>query len=291
VCAAVRRGGMVPAGAAEQVTVGDIGPVTNWDKPLQGIECVIHLAARVHMIREPAADPAAAFRTVNVEGTRSLAKAAASAGVRRFIFLSSIKAMAEEGVALTESSAAQPADPYGRSKLEAEQALREIALRPGMSLFILRPPLVYGPGVGANFRRLLDLVDSGWPLPLGGVRNRRSIIYVGNLADAVACSVRAPEHVQGTYLLHDGEPLSTPDLIRRIADALGRPARLLPVPAPMLEWAAGLLGQQEAWKRLAGSLTIDDRAFRLALGWTPPYTIEDGLRATAIWYRGLAQAG
>jgi nucleoside-diphosphate-sugar epimerase len=274
----------------EPTIVGDIGAATDWRLAVEETQCIIHLAARVHMMRDDAADPLAAFRSVNVEGTRRLAEAAASVGVSRFIFVSSIKAIAEEGEGLNETAEPGPVDPYGRSKLEAERALTQIAAQSGMALFVLRPPLVYGPGVRGNFRRLLDILDRGWPLPLGGFRNSRSLVYVGNLADAITRCVSAPPQAQGTYLLHDGEPLSTPELARRIASALGKPARLLPIPAGLLSTAARLLRKEQAWKRLTGSLTVDDRALRDALGWAPPYTVDEGLRATAAWYRGLARA-
>ena len=272
------------AAACQVIVVGDIGPATDWRKALDGVDCVIHLAARVHRMRDEADDPLTAFRHVNVDGTRRLAEVAESAGVGRMVFVSSIKAIAERGDNLSEAVSPEPTTPYGVSKLEAERALIDISRRSGLRVFILRPPLVYGPGVGANFRRLLDVVYRGWPLPLGGIRNRRSLIYVGNVVDALVRCISAPEQAEGAYLVHDGEPVSTPELIRRIASVLGRPARLLPVPGPMLKFAADLIGRREAWDRIAGSLSVDDRSFREAVGWRPPFTLDQGLQATAAWY-------
>ena len=269
---------------------------------LAGVDTVVHLAARVHVMRESDPDPLRAFRAVNVEGTRVVLEEAARAGVRRFLFASSVKAMGEGGErVLTESSPASPADPYGISKLEAEELVREVAAREGMHAPILRLPLVYGAGVGGNMLRLFRLVDRGVPLPLGGVRNRRSMIYVGNLVEAMRSALRASAAAGEVFLVSDGADLSTPGLIRGIAAALGRPARLLPIP-PSLFRLAGRAGDvvariapfpltSAAVERLLGSLAVDSTRLRTACGFVPPFSVEAGLRSTAVWYRASARAG
>jgi nucleoside-diphosphate-sugar epimerase len=199
---------------------------------------------------------------VNVDGTRRRAQEAAVAGVRRFVYLSSAKA-------------ATPDDAYGRTKLAAERALARVS---GLEVVVLRPPLVYGPGVRANFLGLMRAVDRGWPLPLASVRNLRSVVYLGNLVDAIVRCLEAPQAAGKIYPVSDGDPVSTPELVRAIARALGRPARLLPFPASVLDWFRPL-------RSLARSLEVDDSAIRRELGWRPPYTFEQGLCATAEWYR------
>lgn len=257
--------------------VGDLGPDTDWRPLLAGADAVVHLAARVHVMRDRAADPAAAFDRANHQATAALAEQAKAAGVRRLVFLSSVKVHGEAANgALTAKDAPAPVDPYGRSKRAAEQALA--AHGDAMDIVVLRPPLVYGPGVKGNFLSMLKAVDRGWPLPLGAVANRRSLIYVGNLADAIRFSLDGPP---GTYLPSDRDDVSTPVLLRRAAEALGRRARLLPVPVAMLRGAAALAGRTAAIDRLTGSLTVDG-----ALpGWRPPATMKQGLTATAAWYR------
>lgn len=273
--------GLSVRGAGRDV-VGDIGPDTDWRPVLDGVETVVHLAARVHVMRDDAPDPLAEYRRVNLEGTRGLAAAAADRGVGRFVFLSSVKVNGE--AAERPFGAGDPADPkdaYGTSKWEAEQAIAETA--GSMEVVVLRPPLVYGPGVGGNFLRLLRLVDSATPLPLGGIRNLRSLIYLGNLVDAIRFSFEAPP---GTYLPSDGEDLSTPNLVRRLAAALGRPARLVPVPVILLGLLGRMTGQSQAIARLTDSLRLDGRI----PGWTPPFGVDEGLRATADWYREFGAA-
>ncbi len=263
-----------PAGRAE---TGDIGPGTDWRRLLDGAETVIHLAARAHVMRDRAADPPAEFRRVNTAGTAALARAAADAGVTRFIFVSTVKVQGETSVrALTAGDPAAPQDPYAVSKWQAEQALAGHA--DAFDLVILRPPLGYGPGVRGNFLTLLRAIDRGWPLPLGGIDNRRSLIYCGNLADAIRASLTA---APGIYLPSDREDLSTPEMIRRLAGALGRPARLIAVPPDLLRFGAGVAGRRAALDRLAGSLTVDG-----ALpGWTPPHSLAEGFAETVRWYR------
>ena len=284
--ATVRRAGVVVAGA-ETVAVSDIGPDTDWTVALDGVDAVAHLAARVHVMHDTEADPLTAFRRVNTEGTRRLGEAAAAAGVKRLLYVSSVKALADESRAepLSETTEPDPHSPYGLSKLEAERALAAISTRTGLEVVVIRPPLVYGPGVGGNFRTLLTAVARGLPLPLGSLDNRRSLIYVGNLADAIAAGLTHPCAVGGRFLVHDGAPLSTAELVRAIGRALDRPARLLPVPEGLLALGARLTGKQAVYDRIAGSLTIDDSAIRRALDWHPPFDSGFGLRVTAEWVK------
>lgn len=274
-------------GPWEPAVVGDIGPDTDWTTALAGMDAVIHMAARVHVMRDTASDPLAEFRRVNAAGTVRLAEQAAAAGVKRFVFLSSIKAMVDESrpTPLDAAATPDPHSPYGVSKLEAERALAEIAARTGMEVAVIRPPLVYGPGAAGNMRALLKLVAAGLPLPLGGIRNRRSLIYVGNLADAVVTVLEHPDAAGQTFLVQDGEPLSTADLVRAIAAALGRPARLVAVPQGLMALGATLTGTRAVFDRLAGTLTVDDGPIRDRLGWRPPHDLATGLRATAEWFK------
>ncbi len=271
-------GSLTPA--AQSVVTGEIGPESDWSGALEGIDSVVHLAARVHRLRE---DQPGACRLVNTLGTLRLAEQAVRAGVRRFVFLSSVKAVGESGH-LTPETPPSPADAYGRSKWEAELGLRDIADRTGLEVVILRPPLVYGPGVRANFLRLLRLVDRGIPLPLASVHNRRSLLFVGNLADAVLACLEHPAAAGRTFCLADGEPLSTPGLIRRLAAALGRPARLIPFPPTLLRLAARVTGRTAVVDRLLGDLTVDDAPLRETLSWVPPFTVDEGISRTARWY-------
>lgn len=266
--------------------MGDIGPDTAWDGLLDGVDCVVHLAARVHVLNETSKDPSAAFRRTNAMGTARLARACAEAGVRRFVYLSSVGVHGARSFdrPLSESSPLVPYDDYSRSKLEAEQALAEIGRVAPLEIVVLRPPLVYGPGAPGNFARLVQLVRSGWPLPLGGIDNRRSFLYLGNLIDAILLCARHPAAAGQVFLLSDGQPVSTPRLIRAVAHAMGRPARLMAVPVGVLELAGRLLGKQAAVARLTGSLFVDSSAIRSHLGWTPPHTLAQGLAATvADW--------
>ncbi len=267
--------------------VSDINPDTDWLSALQDIDCVVHLAARTHMLNNNVADRLAAYRRINVEATRNIAHQAAAAGVRRFVFLSSIKVNGETTAPLhpfTEEDSPQPQDAYGTTKREAEDALREISARTGMEVVILRPPLVYGPGVKGNFLRLLRLIDRGMPLPLASVNNLRSLIYVGNLVDAIVKCIDIPAAAGKTYLVSDGEDLSTPDLIRKLAAAMGRTPRLLPCPVALLKFGAAVLGKRAAVMRLTGSLTVDSSRIRSELGWRPPFSVAQGLEETGRWY-------
>ena len=259
--------------------LGDIGPDTDWRPWLDDADAVVHLAARVHVMRESAADAAALYDRTNRAATERLAAQSVRAGVRRFVFLSSVKVHGEHADRpLTAADAPHPSDPYGRSKYAAELALRDLI---DLETVILRPPLVYGPGVRGNFLTLMRAVDRGWPLPFAGIANRRSFIYLGNLVDAIAAALTAPP---GIYLPSDRQDLSTPTLIRAVAAAMGRPARLFPMPLALLRATAGALGRRAAIDRLCGSLTVDGDM----PGWQPRFTLEQGLAATADGYR---QAG
>lgn len=261
------------AGRAE---TGEIGPKTDWSALVAGVDAVIHLAARVHVMRETVANPALEFDRINCAGTERLARAAAAAGVRRFVFLSTVKVHGETSAhALTAADPAMPAGDYARSKWAAEQALADFV--DTMEIVTLRPPLVYGPGVRGNFLALMNLVARGLPLPLAGIENRRSLIALDNLVSAIAWSLDAPP---GAYLPCDGEHLSTPSLVRRLAAAMDRPARLFAAPACVLRLGARLAGRVAACERLSGSLIVDGRL----PNWRPVTGIDEALAATAAWY-------
>jgi nucleoside-diphosphate-sugar epimerase len=291
----VRRALRTPSGDAPQAgvtdyVVGDLGADARWEGVLDGADSVVHLAARVHVLDDRAADPLAAYRRVNVAGTRRLAEAAARAGVRRMVFLSTVKVHGERtaGRPFTEADQPAPEDPYGRSKAEAEAALAAVAAATGLEVVVLRPPLVYGPGVGANFLALVRAVDRGLPLPFASAANRRSLVYVENLADAVVRCIDSGAAAGGTFLVDDGQPRSTADLVRAIAAALGRPARLWPCPVRLMRCAARLVGRGAMAERLLGDLEVDSRSLRTRLAWTPPVRFEDGVAATVRWYRAHA---
>ncbi|RII27935.1 MAG: NAD-dependent dehydratase [Geobacter sp.] len=270
----------------EKVVVQSLSDTTVYADALRGVDVVVHLAARVHVMNEDAADPLAEFRRVNVAGTENLTRQAAAAGVRRLVFLSSVKVNGEGRVVpYTEDDPPAPEDPYGVSKLEAENVLRKVAADTGLEVVIIRPPLVYGPGVKANFRRLLETVRRGVPLPLACISNKRSLIGLGNLVDAVTLCATHPRATGQTYLVSDGEDVSTLELVRRIAAAFGRPARFFPVPLSLMSLAGTLTGKKAAVDRLAGSLTVDSSKIRRELGWQPPFTMEQGLLQTVTWFR------
>lgn len=283
--AAVRRA--APDLAVEQVCVGDLGPHTDWDAVVAGQDVIVHAAARVHVMQERAADPLAEFRRTNVEGTLQLACRAVRAGVRRFVFVSSIKVNGEAtapGRPFRADDAPAPADAYGQSKLEAEQGLQRIAAETGMQFTIVRPPLVYGPGVKANFLDLMRALHRGVPLPLGAIHNRRTLIALDNLTDLLATCVIHPAAANAVFLAGDGEDLSTTELARRLAAALGVRARLLPVPAKLLERTAQMLGRGDAARRLCRWLQVDSGATRERLGWSPPIGVDEALRRTAAHF-------
>ena len=285
VVAATRNGDELPAGATRAVATGDIDHA-DWRAILAAsgpVDCVVHLASRVHRMHEDSADPLEAFRRSNRDATLALANAAADAGVTRFVFVSSVKASLDRTgpQPLGESAMAAPESPYGISKLEAEEGLLALSQAGRMDVVILRPPLVYGPGVKANFRSLVRLVRSGAPIPLGAVANRRSLVGAGNLASAIVAAATAPGIGGRAYYVTDGPPISTVALLRAIGTALGRPARILPVPVFILRTLAALTGKGAQFSRIAESLAIDDTAFRMAAGWSPPFTMDDELRRVA----------
>ncbi len=272
------------SGVQDAVIVPDIGPKTDWTGLLEGCRAVVHLAARVHVMREKRRDAEPLYRETNVEGTLALARAAAAQGVKRFIFVSTAKVYGEgRSRPYLETDTPKPREAYARSKLEAERGLAAIAVETGLEVVILRPPLVYGPGVKANFLSLLRLVDRGWPLPLGGIRNRRSLVSTVNLGSAIAAALSHPGAPGQTFNVTDGEDLSTPVLIRRMSSALGRPAILLPIPSFLIGTAMTLLGRHAAYRRLAGSLALDSSAICKTLDWKPPQTTDAGL-AEVVWF-------
>jgi nucleoside-diphosphate-sugar epimerase len=253
---------------------------------LEGVDVIVHLAARVHVMDEHAADPLAEFRRVNAEGTVRLGRAAAAQGVRRLVYLSTIKVNGErtDTAPFQGSDPARPEDPYAASKWEAEQGLWALASETGLEVTVVRPPLVYGPGVKGNLLRLLATVNREVWLPLARVRNARSLISLGNLVDLLACCAESPRAANQTLLASDGEDLSTPDLIRRLARALGRRPRLLSIPLGLLRFAAALMGRAAEFGRLTESLQIDAAETRRQLGWVPPQTVDQGLAETAEWF-------
>jgi nucleoside-diphosphate-sugar epimerase len=252
---------------------------------LQGVGAIIHLAARVHVMADHVSDPLHEFRLVNANWTDRLARAAISQGVLRFVYLSSIKVNGEQSVVpFTEEDSPNPLDPYGVSKWEAEQALARISSQTGMETVVVRSPLVYGPGVGGNFLQLLNVLRRGIPLPLASVQNWRSLIYRENLVDALVSCVRESRAVGQTYLISDGEDLSTPDLIRRLGKALGVTVRLWPFPPSVLLWMGQVAGKQEFIDRLLGSLQVNLSKIKRELDWHPPFSVDRGLAETAEWY-------
>lgn len=264
--------------------VGDINNDTDWRKAVHGQGVVIHSAARVHVMNDTSCDPLAEFRKVNVEGTLNLAQQAAAAGVRRFIFISSIKVNGEGttvGAPYFADAQPTPMDPYGISKMEAEQGLRALAAETGMEVVIIRPVLVFGPGVKANFLNMMRWLHKGVPLPFGAIDNRRSLVALDNLVDLIVTCIDHPAAANQTFLVSDGEDLSTSELLRRMGSALGKPARLLPVPSRLLEVGAAMLGKQALAQRLCGSLQVDISKTRELLNWTPPVSVDEALRKTA----------
>jgi len=249
--------------------------------PLAGVDAVIHSAARVHIMKDELADPLAEYRRVNVEGTLNLARQAAAAGAKRFIFISSIKVNGEatlNGRAFSPSDVPAPEDPYGLSKLEAEQGLMQLAAETGMEAVIIRPPLVYGAGGKGNFASMVKLIEKGIPLPLGAIHNKRSMVGLDNLVDLIIRCIDRPSAANQVFLAGDGEDLSTTQLLRGVGEAMSKPARLIPVPAGMLQFGATLLGKKAMAQRLLGSLQVDISKTCELLDWKPPYTVEEGLR-------------
>jgi len=270
----------------ECTTVGDIGPSTDWAGALDGVDAVIHLAGRAHVLHETASDPLSEYRRTNAQGTERLAGSAVSAGVRRLVFISSIgvHGTVSGNAPFTEDTGINPDKDYAVSKWEAECALRQIAETSGLEVVVIRPPLVYGPWVRGNFVRLLGWAYKGVPLPLGGVRNQRSFIGLDNLVDVLIRCVASPAAAGQTFVVSDGEDVSTAGLIRRIAKGLGRPSRLIAFPEAPLRLAARLLGRGVDAERLFGSLTVDSGKVRRVLGWAPPVSLDEGIRRMCAWY-------
>lgn len=281
-CVGAVRSRSLSAGVAENiVTVGDLGATTDWSSVVSGRDVVVHTAARAHIMKDEAADPLSAYRAVNATGTLNLARQAAAAGVKRFIFISSIKVNGEHtatGQPFYAHDAPSPEDFYGISKQEAEQGLRELFAETGMEFVIIRPPLVYGPSVKGNFASMIKLVAKGLPLPLGSVHNKRSLVALDNLVDLITTCIDHPGAVNQTFLVSDGEDLSTTQLLQGVAEAMGKPSRLVPVPAGLLQLGATLLGKRSVAQRLLGSLQIDISHTQKCLNWTPPLTVKQGLQ-------------
>lgn len=284
---AVRKQSMLPDGV-EQVIVGEIDGQTNWDEALCDIDIVIHLAARVHVMRVTAPDPIKSFHRVNVEGSAQLARAAGRSEVRRLLYVSSAGVQGLQtlpGKPYSEIDLPRPHNAYTHSKLQAEQALMLESSESGLEVVIVRPPLVYGAGAPGNFEQMMSVLGKGIPLPLASVGNQRSLIYVGNLVDALLACATHPAAAGQTYLVSDGEDVSTPELLRQLGAAMEHPARLLPCPPALLKMAGRLTGKSAQVERLLGSLQIDSAKIRRELGWQPPYTLQQGLQETAEWYR------
>ncbi|MDR0241786.1 MAG: SDR family oxidoreductase [Burkholderia sp.] len=284
----VRKSGGCVAGASEWVhDVPDYSGLDDaWPDDLHA-DCVIHLAARVHVMRDTSSDPDAEFDATNVAGTLRVAEAARKHGVSRLVFVSSVKAVGEgdAGVALVEDVAPDPQDAYGRSKLRAERQLAQFGAAAGLDIVIVRPPLVYGPEVRANFLRMMDAVSRGVPLPLASISARRSVVYVGNLADALLRCATDPRAAGNCFHVADDDAPTVPGLLRVVGDVLGKPARLFPVPPGVLSTLGRLTGRSAVIDRLTGGLQLDTGRIKRVLDWHPPYTTRQGLEATAAWYR------
>lgn len=267
----------------ETIQIDEIGQDLDWSDSLVGSEIIIHLAARVHVMNDPSSDPLTLFRTANVQGTLNLARQAVSAGVKRFILVSSIKVNGEStlpGKPFQAEDLPAPKDPYGISKMEAEEGLKRLATETGMEVVIIRPPLVYGPGVKANFLNMMRWVNRSIPLPLGSIHNKRSLVALDNLVDLIVTCIDHPAAANQTFLAGDGEDLSTTELLGRLGQAMGKPARLIPVPVHLLKLGAMIIGKQEIATRLFGNLQVDISKAHEVLGWKPPITVDQGLERT-----------
>ncbi len=282
------RGSFKVNQSQETLSVGDINGDTAWTDALVDVTVVIHLAARVHVMNETAADALSVYRKVNVEGTLNLAKQAALAGVKRFIFISSIKVNGEAtalGHPYHEEQAPAPLDAYGLSKYEAELELQQLAKDTGLEVVIIRPVLIYGPGVKANFKAMMRCLALGMPLPLGSIHNQRSLLALDNLIDLIQLCIVHPAAANQTFLASDGMDLSTPELLKAMAEALGKPARLIKLPESLLMLGANLVGKQAMAQRLCGSLQVDNAKARELLGWQPPVSVQEALLKVADAYR------
>lgn len=278
VCCAARDNSVIE----DALVVGDIGPETSWGQALAGIDIVVHLAARVNISQEKSAEPLVEFRKVNTEGTLALARQAAQAGVKRFVFISSIGVNGSHNTRpFHENDPERPAEPYAVSKLEAEQGLHELAAETNMEVVVIRPPLVYGFNATGSFGSLVNWIKKGIPLPLGAIHNRRNLVGLDNLVDFIVTCIDHVDAANQTFLVADDEDLSTTDLLRRVGGALGEPVRLIPVPMVLLKLGATMLGKQAMAQKLCGSLQVDITKAREVLGWTPPLSVDEGLRRVA----------
>lgn len=272
--------------STESLAVGEINGNTDWSIALEGCQVVVHLAARVHVMDDKDVDPLSAFRQVNVEGTVNLAAQAQAAGVTRLIFVSSVKIHGEEcDTPFDELMMPSPSDAYGMSKWEAEQGLARVADSGHLEYVILRPPLIYGPGVGANFLRLLNAVAHGVPLPFQAINNRRSLLFVGNLTEVIELCLEAPKAKNQTFLISDGNGVSTAQLIREMASGLAVRPRLFSLPSALIKALVSLTGRSREWQRLSGSLEVNDKKIRQSLNWTPRFDLREGIAQTIDWYK------
>lgn len=281
-----RSHGGLPRGV-ENFVIGNIDGSTDWGEVLNGCRAIIHLAARVHVMEDANVDPLTEYRRVNVLGTLRLAQQAAKSGVRRFVFVSSIGVNGASTFhkPFTTEDQAQPHSPYAQSKYEAELGLQTLAAETSMEVVIVRPPLVYGPGAPGNFGSLMRWLERGIPLPLGAIHNQRSLVALDNLVDLIATCLTHPAAANQTFLVSDGEDVSTTELLRRMGQAMNCPARLIPVPASWLKLAATMVGKQDVAQRLCGSLQVDIEKTRQLLGWRPPLTLDQGLKKAAEGFR------
>jgi nucleoside-diphosphate-sugar epimerase len=277
--AAVRR--PVEIRGARIVEVRALDADTDWSTALTNQRVVIHAAARAHIIKDEAVDPLAKYRRINVEGTLKLAQQAATSGVKRFIFISSIKVNGEQsslGKPFTAHCSPAPEDAYGISKWEAEMGLKQLAAETGLEVVIIRPPLVYGPGVKGNFASMLKLVERGLPLPLGAIHNQRSLVALDNLVDLIITCIEHPAAANEVFLAGDGHDISTTELLQSVAKAMGKPSRLIYIPESLLMLGAVALGKRAVAQRLLGSLQTDISKAQTLLGWEPPISMKEGLR-------------
>ena len=284
---AVRHSGVMLPSGITRVVVGEINGQTDWTAALAEVDIIIHLAARVHVMHESSQDALGEFRRTNVAGTEKLACSATVSGVKRMVFVSSIKVNGEETLAghqFNEYDIPMPRDPYGISKWEAEQALRRVERETNLEVVVVRPPLVYGVGVKGNFVQMLNVLAKGIPLPLASVRNLRSLIYIGNFVDALEKCATHPAAAGKTYLVSDGEDVSTPELLGQLGEAMGHRARLISCSPELLKLAGRLFGKSAKIDRLVSSLQVDCSKLRRELNWNPPFTLQQGLKATADSY-------
>jgi nucleoside-diphosphate-sugar epimerase len=272
----------------KNIIIGEINNTTCWVNALKNIDVVIHMAARAHILQESVTNPEVEFDRINAQGTINLATQCIETGVKHFIFLSSIGAVTTlSDTIINESSPCNPDTPYGKSKLKAEQVLEKLCQNSNMTYTILRPTLVYGANNPGNMERLLKLTSKGLPLPLGGINNSRSLVYVDNLVDAIITCIEHPSAKNQTFIVSDGEDLSTPELIRRIGKAMGKTPLLLPIPSNLIKMGTKLLGKGEVGDRLLGSLQVDSSKIKKTLNWQPPYTVDEGLKITADWFNQI----